>query len=451
MSDRSDLYDCSSLSEISCWWFTFLQILVRTFCSCDHENLNSFSKIDSTSLSLVHESTDQSKTLWRSPTCQGFQHRSESHQQENYAQHVYIWSFSRHPWSSLLRNRIEREWVRGKGEEDRGQISRNRRTLDHRSNAASGEVISSTGREIVDKIFFWNVSYIKNCINHNPIKNESAREFRVWWVQCSRVRRWEMYKDKGHVLERWHRNRMSELDMMQLSHTDALSSKHAHSVSHVFRETYFINTSKKSESRSAASAAWRSLVSHCIRSPVQSTLTRILWRWVSSWLCGNRLCPFYVSKETWLSTTAVTPHTPCALGSVPDVSSARHVDDWITSSQHSHWKSVHPCLTTTPRTTPWPLRWRRSCRCRSRSHFVTSVAAGSRTTLQLVNQMISVWLNLRKLVLVGWYRGCRHDGRWRYVIWGRDRYGSLLHIWFVRRTRDIQYRFRSRLRINRSR
>ena len=30
--------------------------------------------------------------------------------------------------------------------------------------------------------------------------------------------------------ERWHRKRMSELDMMQLPHTDALRPKLAHSV-----------------------------------------------------------------------------------------------------------------------------------------------------------------------------------------------------------------------------
>ena len=45
------------------------------------------------------------------------------------------------------------------------------------------------------------------------------------------------------TLERCHRNRMSDLDMIQLPHTDALKPNIAHSVSHVLRETRFINTS----------------------------------------------------------------------------------------------------------------------------------------------------------------------------------------------------------------
>ena len=44
-------------------------------------------------------------------------------------------------------------------------------------------------------------------------------------------------------LERRHRNRMSELDMMQLPHMDALKPNIAHSVSQVLRETCFVDTS----------------------------------------------------------------------------------------------------------------------------------------------------------------------------------------------------------------
>ena len=38
-------------------------------------------------------------------------------------------------------------------------------------------------------------------------------------------------------------------------------------------------------------AAWPAVVSHCRSSPVLSALAHTLWPSVSTWLCGNRLCP----------------------------------------------------------------------------------------------------------------------------------------------------------------
>ena len=98
------------------------------------------------------------------------------------------------------------------------------------------------------------------------------------------------------------------------------------------------------------------------------------------------------------------------------------------------------------------------------------LAAGSRATLQFVDQVISVWLALlasshmgrvvsrmprRWKMTTRWvrHRCVLHNPSWLFcsifVVWFQI--WSLLHIWFVRRARGIQYRFRSRLRIRGSR
>ena len=73
-------------------------------------------------------------------------------------------------------------------------------------------------------------------------------------------------------LERWHRNRMSELDMMQPPHTDALRPKLAHSVSHVFRETCFVSTCATSSALSTLRNRKRPIETHdCIANSLIST------------------------------------------------------------------------------------------------------------------------------------------------------------------------------------
>ena len=77
---------------------------------------------------------------------------------------------------------------------------------------------------------------------------------------CSVLTCEEMRNVQGSMtrsLERWYRNRMVELDMMQLCHTDALRPK-----LHMFRETCFVSTSATLSALSTFSNRKRPIETH---------------------------------------------------------------------------------------------------------------------------------------------------------------------------------------------